>query len=715
MLVQDGFAKTLFFDEEGMTTAGMAVALLLTISLLFSSAQVYRVNSVSSEVQSVADAAVLAAENEVAEFMIVVRLCDAVVLTLSLAGLTVTGLGVAALCTPVTAPLSEQLLSAGKKVSDARDAFARRAASALNSLQRALPFLAAANASSVASASGSGSGASYVALAVLAPVKAEEIEVGVPKGMSEAQDAADSEADEVRDLAARAEEAAARADEAKRRAFHHDCGASPGYCMQERAATLVGLDPVDNPLYRSVDTWSFSVALKRAQAYYAQRLSAESPEGSSVEDKVRSALRSKFYEYANREVGRGHVTEHEGFFEADFPRLPRNTDEMRSTSLYEDRAYPRTSDGEGRSTLHAWDGCPKAASPLGTGSIREMEEGSYATCPTCEFTAASLGKVAAASTSIENGFEHHYDIVAEAAAEYQAARAEADPLSSEVRERVGSLLDMVADGLASAGSMRIDARPPGSLGAFAFVATTGETSTALGAGGAFSGAAGVLGTRAALSAATLVEEPAGEGATVISSALDSLAADGGAAVGAAGIVLDGWSALLKAYAEGQGALEGAVEEALGGIPLGQGSSGLGSWAKDALKGAVAKAGLEPAKLDALKPVLVNSGHVAAADGGSVSAKLLDLKKRAIATPLDANDPFSSAVGALEQGAIEGIESFDGKVTIATIEVLGEGGPSIPIEIALPQAAKNFAVSIVEQAAARLRSVFAQVTGVRVWE
>ena len=64
-------------DEDGMTTVGMVVSLLLALSMIFSSAQVYRIQSVSSRVQSVADAGALAAGNVVAEFMVAVRVCDA--------------------------------------------------------------------------------------------------------------------------------------------------------------------------------------------------------------------------------------------------------------------------------------------------------------------------------------------------------------------------------------------------------------------------------------------------------------------------------------------------------------------------------------------------------------------------------------------------------------------------------------------------------------
>ena len=55
----------LFRDEEGSTTVGVALALLISLSLIFTSAQVYRVNSAAADVQDVADAVALAAENEV--------------------------------------------------------------------------------------------------------------------------------------------------------------------------------------------------------------------------------------------------------------------------------------------------------------------------------------------------------------------------------------------------------------------------------------------------------------------------------------------------------------------------------------------------------------------------------------------------------------------------------------------------------------------------
>lgn len=702
-----------FRDEAGLTTVGMVLSLLITLSLVFSAGQVCRLSAASAEIQNVADASALAAENEVAEFMIVVRVCDAVVLSLSLASLAATGLGVAALCTPATATASEALLKAGREVARARDGFAEKAAAGLNRLQRLLPFLSAANAAAVASAN-NGSASNYVALAVLAPAKGDEIVVGAAEGLNEAQEAVDDQADEMRQAADKAEEAAQRANEAKMRAFEHDCGANPTYCMYERASTLAGMTGSHNPLFRSVDAWSFSVALDRAKAYYAQRLAQETPQESSVEEQVRSVLRARFYAFAVQEVGRGYVHETADSFDALFPRLPKNTAEMRTTELYTEAAYPFGIDEEGRTVMHAWKGCPSAANATDRGSIAQMEAGSYTTCEVCGFSASSMGKVAAASSSIENGFEYHYEEVAVAADEYEHARTELEPLAQEVKTQAGSLFDRVKEGLLHAGSMRIDARPPGGKGAVALVVNGGQMAAASGFESSFVHAGGVLGTRAAVSAATLVAEHSDEGSTVVSSLLDGIADHGGTLAGAGGLVLDCWSSLLSAYSDGQGALDDAVSSALDGLPLG-GASGLGAWAAGALREVVAAVGLEPANLDALKPVLVNSGHVAAADDGAFSARLLSLKEQAVAHPLGSNDLFTSLVGAVEQGAVEGIQSFNGKVEIASIELLGEGGPSIPLEVSLPPAAKDAASDLVHRVADGVRSVYVGVTGVRIWE
>jgi len=55
------------------------------------------------------------------------------------------------------------------------------------------------------------------------------------------------------------------------------------------------------------------------------------------------------------------------------------------------------------------------------------------------------------------------------------------------------------------------------------------------------------------------------------------------------------------------------------------------------------------------------------------------------------------------------------VQIASIELLGEGGPSIPITIPLPDAVKAQGIGAVQGLFDQLRSFYVETAGVRVWE
>ena len=186
--------------------------------------------------------------------MIAVRVCDAVVLSLSLLGVVVYGASVVAMCVPSGASVSAKLIDLGGKIVSARDGFAQRAASGLNALQKALPFICAAQAASVAKANDAGSrGSSYYAAALLVPSVGEEVALATEGRTGQLGGEIEAEADSIRDAAARAEEMAAQAQEAKLRGFESDCGKNPAYCLYERAGSLADLPPEQNPRYESVD------------------------------------------------------------------------------------------------------------------------------------------------------------------------------------------------------------------------------------------------------------------------------------------------------------------------------------------------------------------------------------------------------------------------------------------------------------------------------
>lgn len=337
--------------------------------------------------------------------------------------------------------------------------------------------------------------------------------------------------------------------------------------------------------------------------------------------------------------------------------------------------------------------------------------GSYTPCPHCKFLPSSMGKVAAASSSIQNGFEYHYNEVAKAADEYQKARKELDPLSQQAKDMAGGLLDSVGKAFVEACNQRIDITPPGHHGVISLVSDTGAPQTRFPSSLVASEGVGGLGVRIALSSATLVRESSDEGKNVVTSFLDGLSGEGSAAVGAAKVALRMWSGFLDVYTQGHDALLETVESVLSGIPL-MGASGLGPWASGALQDAVKGFGFAPVDLAARKAVLVNSQHVLRADDSAFSARLLSAKEMALMS--QGNSGIDGALSCVQSAAVDAIAGLGGEFTIATI-ILFDGAIEVPVTVALPQAITGGLAQAVQHGLDSLRGIASSVTGVRQWE
>ena len=708
--------RAFFEDDGGFSTAGMALALLLALSLTFASVQVCRVQSACADVQNVADACALAAENQVAAYYLVSQVCDSVVLSLTVTGVLSAAAGIVALCIPPAQPAGDALLKASSRLMKARNNFSKSVSSGLNRLQSILPFVSAVQAARVASANNSQASA-YLGVAVLVPLDGLPVNELSEDAAEEFADKAQQDSENVKEAARVAEEAAQEADRHKLLAFQADCGANPDYCMYERAASLAGMSGSENPLYSNVDAWSFSVALGRAQAYYPRRLAQESPSNDSVEEIASSELRKHFYAYASDLLVRGYVHDEPGHFEAYFPLLPKNTSEMRDTNLYTQAVYPITVLEDGMAVMHAWPGCPmvEELGSIGVGSIAQHEAEGMPTCDLCEFSASRVGKIAAASTSTTSGFEHYYRIVAQEATAYQDERNKADQAAQQARRPIDDLFDRLADVLDQAASARIAANPPGRVGAVSIVMDTKGVSVASLAPSSFVTESGTLGTRAAIAAATLAQDNPDESANAISSLFDGLAARMPGLGSFPSAIAQIWGHALMAYGNGQQAVESAVENVLNGIPL-VGASGLGSWAAGKLRSSIKKAGLEPAELAAWKPVLVNTYHVASQDQGSFAQGLVNAKSayagiRGRAT----GNPLSALVGAVGGQAVSALEGLEQDFVIARIELFGEGGPGVDIRIALPPAVTQGAIGLVDGMVESIQDAIGAQEAMRRWE
>jgi hypothetical protein len=339
-----------------------------------------------------------------------------------------------------------------------------------------------------------------------------------------------------------------------------------------------------------------------------------------------------------------------------------------------------------------------------------LEAGAWSSCDTCGFRASSIGRVASASSQIDNGFEYHYRIVAEAAARYQnASRAYAEA-SSAAQSSAQTAFDGFGEALAVLDTPRIHPKPPGRKGciAFAFDLSSRQIPTAFSS--SFVAGGKVLPPRMALSAAALALDEPSEGRTVLSSFLERARANEGDSGWGSGLdifggVLGLWGDTLLAYNDGMEGFCTAVGSFLRSIPLVK-ATPLASWAEDALRSAIRGVGLEGVELGAPKPIIVNSIYVIRA-GDSQALSLIGSAKETYGSLPgfgvgDAvTDIFDGVLVEIEQRSTGFLES---EITLFTI-ALGDwpGAPRIPVTVQLPPALVQRGSGIIGDALGRVRS------------
>ena len=124
-------------------------------------------------------------------------------------------------------------------------------------------------------------------------------------------------------------------------------------------------------------------------------------------------------------------------------------------------------------------------------------------------------------------------------------------------------------------------------------------------------------------------------------------------------------------------------------------------------------GFAPAELDALKPVLVNSAHVAERDEGRSARGCSRPRSRRSSIRSGRTTCSPSIVGTVEAEAVEGIQGSDGTIEIAGDRAMGRR-PVVPGEGRVAADGEGRCCRPGATAADGLRGVYAQVTGVRVW-
>lgn len=666
--------------EDGFTTAGTAVALLLAIVLAFGGVRACWVQSRSGQVQYVADAAALAAEGAVAEFVVYTQTIDAAILSLSVMGLASYAASAVAAFVPGGEGVATKFAELGSKVFKTRDGFAKSAVKGLNLAQKLMPAICTKRANDVLRANAAAGGVAYHGVAVPLPLTGEKLNISGGEQLRDAGEEIASKEQEVEEEVKKQEKARERMEQAKEKAWFADCGGE--VCMRERASTLAGLSGTANPHYADVDSWSFSVAIERAKSYYEARCRQElgSGSGGSPELVGQSVARKAFYRYAADAVAKGKVsTDTQGNESPHLQSLPRNTDQMKRTSLYTEPVYPVCQTEKGK-VLHAYEGCPayKKGSPAGKGSVGAIEEGKLSECSECRFSIVTLGRVPSASTSIDNGFEYYYRLVVEASEDYRAAAREVEESSGKLRDAAEEMQGSFRDAVSSLAGMRLNIQPPGRYGCVCIVVVD-ESSTSI--GGTFAGGETSLAARIAISAATLAEDEAVDQSQVLSSVGAGLVPQEGVSGALAKLLFGAWGKALGSYAEGITGIEEVVKNVLGSIPLV--GTDLSAWVADGFSDAVATGGLKPTELKAFKPVLVASKDVLEADDSSLSRAVLSAKRGAeLASEVSVGE-LSNAIELLKGLDLGEGESVAGDmVVLATLSLslanLGVGEKTLGI-------------------------------------
>lgn len=604
----------MFCDEGGSTTIAAAVAVLVALTLVFGLANVQWTASRGADVQAVADAGALAGMNAVSSYVTIAQVLDALVLSMGLIGLATMAVGLVLSAIPVVDAAGPPVLAAASKVFSARTKLSQSCARGLQRLEGALPYAVAANGFLTVRANATPQG-SYVGVAVPYPLEGasdfgELLEDGVEQTASDAVGSGER-VDELSKQAALAEEAA---KDALERAWEADCGGEVS--MRERAFALAGLSGSLNPAYPSSAGWTFDVAIRRGRAYYEARLAQEAPEGGGVEEQVRSAARRAFYEYALSQLqASSFVQTAEGAVVCDLRPLPSNVAQTRDSGLYGERRWPCTVEG-GRPTIHAFARCPGASGPSwGNGSVAQADAGELAVCPVCSFDVTDLGRVAAASTPIDNGFEHYWRIVVEESQIYQACKDEALSKLEEAKREGERSVDLFRQALEGLAATRVELCPPGRYGCICLAAdpSAHPAPSALAVLGA---PVAEVPARVAISAAALAPDGGSSGNNVLADFFDGLVSQGGVLGGVSGVldaVMTVWGNVLVAYGNGYDALAAAMQNSFASL-AGWGFGGVADWLKTALAQVVDLTGLKPADMSVKRPVLANSADVLNAAG-----------------------------------------------------------------------------------------------------
>lgn len=596
----------LFIHETGAyTSLAVVTALALSVSLLLTTVGAGWYLAKAHKTQAIADSAALAGQNVVAGYVTIAQVLDSCVLSMGITGVLVGGAGLVLSAVPGLSGAGAQTVQTAKTILDARSKFAKSANSGLQKIEASLPFLVAKNSADVIRANSTDS-PEYSGAAIPFPQTSQskfELDES-PQNIDKLEDSAGKMAEQ----SDQAEESKQQADAALLEGWHADCVDDP-YRLYQRAQALSHISLGDNPCYTSSDGWNFGVPLSRARAYYHARYLSESPQASNVEEESKSAARVAFYEYSSQKLNEGHYSQAEdGCVDLDLPLLPSNTQELKQTELYTKKMWPITS-VNGVPTIHYSLNCPAAnGTYLGLASLADLDAGIVQECPVCHFKTSDVGKTPAASTSIDNGFEHYWAKIARAAKQYQEAKnkqVEAEKQMKQLAQEGSNAFEEALDALKVT---RPQLCPPGAWGCIAFVTRASSSPQAPALKSPLIKAPD-LPSGMAISAAVLAPDNADKQSNVLSHLFDGISLKHeGLLAGLPKQICMVWGKLLMSYSDGYDALAQITDSFFGKLEGVVGGT-IAHMLQDQLVDLVEATGFKPVNLQARKPVLTNTQNV----------------------------------------------------------------------------------------------------------
>lgn len=641
--------------EDGYTTISVALCLLLSLVLVFSLVSIHTLSSRAADIQEVSDAVAMSGSNCVAAYTTIVQFIDACVLSLGLSGMLVYAAGLVMSVIPILGHAAPLVLTFAQNIMHARTVFARSAYRGIEAFEKALPYLIAYNSLSCARANSSAN-TSYVGLAIPYPFQSKSV-------FAQLKD--DVPTDDIKQKGEELSEASKKikALKDKMRALHErawraDCVDDPS-SLRGRASTLAAMPDAENPSY-TLEEWKFEYALVRASNYYANRLETEAPENDSWEEYRRSCARTRFYQYAQTKLSEVPVGNEDE--PPDLPDLPHDRASVRKTSLYTEKVWPCSREN-GSLVVHC-STSSMDASPVAYVSLQDIEQGRALPSETDGISLKDMGRVASASTNIDNGFEHYWRIIEECSHEYKRLAQEVRALERAQKQGGEEAQNAFSQAMQALKGKRPRICPPGAYGCVGVVVRAHDLHLVREFPRAFSGSAH-LSSGFALSGATLAPDEDTKNANTIKSLADGIRKeDFPLSSSVVGSLSSLWSDILLGYTDAYhnlGAMADQLFAKLGHIGLGK----IASWLKGKLSAIIQMLDFEPPDLRLKKPVRINTQYIFAKAGFNKQTEL----RKWLTTCSD--DPEVLKTQALSKiSELLGLDKF----TIAEFPALGSGSP-----------------------------------------